>query len=501
MVSKSISPHNLDQDLLLISDKLGFYRFAYLQQGDLKRFRYFQDDLDKYHIGDLCLGRISEYARHLSGYFITLAHQQTAFLPESQLKYHSKTQFVIGETLLVQIDRLAITAEDKPARVVLRHRLAAIDLVYCPAESGCQFSSKLMAPNEERQRLTDCLQDFMSENQITGGFILRQSAAGQSEQRLIAQAKLLTQIWHAARQSPAVTEKNNVSFSQLRQLLAFISDIPSLDSVWLEQRTDRYWHPLLSLIAPLLPQSVFDKSDPFAQNQPRIHSWQATAPLMTAHGIQTIPAEIADRRYELETGGWISFDITPVMTLIDVNSGTIQAKSADEKALKTNLAALTKIHDLLQIRGFQGQLAIDLIPVKQKKSREICLSALKKLCHSIDPTPRYHLVPDTFLVILSGRGNHQFQDSQNLGDSCPTCQQPHHRLSETRLRGILGLFYNLEMHQQEVAQLPDLITRRGQNYDIYLTKSQLEMADSPTGQGWCQQWQQSTGLHLTLHLR
>lgn len=500
MVDPSHPHHVSDQDILLISDKPGFYRFAYMQQGNLKRFRYFTDHPDHSHIGDLCLGKVLHHAEHLSGYFLTLAHQQTAFLPDSQLKYHNKQQLVIGETILVQIDRLAVISEDKPARVILRHRLAALDLVYCPTESGCQFSSKLSVSDTEKQRLTDCLTEFMSENQVIGGFIYRQSAAGQSEQRLISQAHLLTQIWQAAHQSSQDIQNNHISFSQLRQLLEFIGDIPALDSVWLEQQTDRYWQALLSLIAPLLPLRP-DTTNPSTQRRHIIHSWKATAPLMAAHGIQTIPAEISDKRYELETGGWISFDITAVMTLIDVNSGTIQAKSADEKALKTNLAALAKIQDILQIRGFQGQLAIDLIPVKQKKNREICLAAIKKLCQSIDPAPRYHLVPDTFLIILSGRGNRQFQDSHNLGETCPTCQYPYQALAAPHIKGSLGLFYNLEKHQQEVAQLPDLATRRGQVYDIYLTKSQLAAADSPTGQIWCQQWQLATGLHLKLHLQ
>ena len=68
------------------------------------------------------------------------------------------------------------------------------------------------------------------------------------------------------------------------------------------------------------------------------------------------------------------------MTFIDVNSGDRFAQvSKEEFNLQINIEALETVSAQLRLRNISGQIFIDLLPIKRKKSREILQEAISRI--------------------------------------------------------------------------------------------------------------------------
>lgn len=87
------------------------------------------------------------------------------------------------------------------------------------------------------------------------------------------------------------------------------------------------------------------------------------------------------RQMPLQTGGYLVFDYTEAMTVIDVNSGN-SAKTANEH----NLAAAHAIAHALRLRNIGGLVAIDFIDVGKKQAAKNANELLAILAAADDVT-------------------------------------------------------------------------------------------------------------------
>jgi ribonuclease G len=85
------------------------------------------------------------------------------------------------------------------------------------------------------------------------------------------------------------------------------------------------------------------------------------------------------REVWLKSGGYLVFDYTEAMTVVDVNSGKYTGKkNTEETFLKTNLEAAAMIARQVRLRSLGGIILIDFIDMKSGTSREKLISTLKE---------------------------------------------------------------------------------------------------------------------------
>ncbi|MCC5932931.1 MAG: Rne/Rng family ribonuclease [Balneolales bacterium] len=84
-------------------------------------------------------------------------------------------------------------------------------------------------------------------------------------------------------------------------------------------------------------------------------------------------------RVKMPSGGYLIFEQTEAMYVVDVNSGRYAAKKAQEdNSLKTNLEAAREIAKQLRLRDIGGIIVVDFIDLQQDSNRKKIYDEIKK---------------------------------------------------------------------------------------------------------------------------
>ena len=99
------------------------------------------------------------------------------------------------------------------------------------------------------------------------------------------------------------------------------------------------------------------------------------------YSLRTALAEAQDRNVWLKCGGFLIFDKTEAMTVIDVNSGKFTpSKGTDKESayMTVNTEAAVEICRQLRLRNISGIIIIDFINLKSEDDRNELLNLLKE---------------------------------------------------------------------------------------------------------------------------
>lgn len=104
-------------------------------------------------------------------------------------------------------------------------------------------------------------------------------------------------------------------------------------------------------------------------------------PLFSEYMIESKIDKLLERKVWLDCGGFLVFDYTEAMTVIDVNTGKFtDGKDARKTALKTNIQAAREIARQLRLRNLSGIIVVDFINMKHRED----ISALEdELCQAL----------------------------------------------------------------------------------------------------------------------
>jgi len=131
--------------------------------------------------------------------------------------------------------------------------------------------------------------------------------------------------------------------------------------------------------------------------------------------------KLAHKKIWLKSGGYIVFDYTEALTVIDVNTGKyLGRRGLEDTILKTNLEAVKEIAYQIRLRNIGGIIIIDFIDMERRESREsvvqLLVDALKK-----DRIKTFvYPISELGLVQLTRKRTRENVVSM-LSESCPTC--------------------------------------------------------------------------------
>ena len=267
-----------------------------------------------------------------------------------------------GQKVLVQIVKEPIGS--KGPRVSTNISIAGRFLVLIPMGDYVAVSKRIKSYKERRvlrQTVADILPDGF-------GVIVRTVAEGQDSKLIEEDLKDVLEKWnnivkdiHTAKPPTLLHRDLEMTESLVRDLFAKDFDRILVDDPKMHKSLRTY----VSKIAPnLLPNIELYKGNEHIFDHMRI--------------MQDVES-VFSPRVKMPSGGYLIFEQTEAMYVVDVNSGRYAAKKAQEdNSLKTNLEAAREIAKQLRLRDIGGIIVVDFIDLRDDVNRKKVYDELKK---------------------------------------------------------------------------------------------------------------------------
>jgi len=411
---------------ILINQSIGETRIAILEDGKLVEL-FVERPENERTVGDIYLGKVVNVVQGMRAAFVDIGQEQDAFLHfsdvgETVLEYGSMVEVEPddestvarrnsrgplireGQEILVQITKEPIST--KGSRVTTEISLPGRFLVLMPNSHLIGVSKKIESV-QERRRLKKVARAIRPEG---FGLIVRTVAEGKDEETLRADFESLMKTWEkierkARKEKPPVRIHKEVGLtsSVIRDL--FTNDVTRLvvDARKLYREINAY----LKDVAPHLMN--------------RVEFYRDAKPIFDAYGIETEIERSLTRKIWLRSGGYIIFDHTEAMVVIDVNSGKfIGRRDHEQNALRINLEAAHEIARQLRLRDIGGLIVIDFIDMTDERNRKRLYDEFRRELHrdraqvSVVPMSQFGLVEMT-------RERVRPSLIYSFSEPCPTC--------------------------------------------------------------------------------
>jgi len=343
---------------------------AVLKDGQLQEF-YMERSVDSGLVGNVYLGRIVNVLPGMQAAFVDIGLAKNAFLyiddllhphldKQPDLKPSIQSIVHTGQLLIVQLIKEPFGT--KGARVTTHINLPGRSLVYMPNADYIGVSKKI-ADEQEREWLRQ-----IGEQLRTGeeGIILRTAAARESESALAADFTRLRDLWDKIESYAKEYSSPVILHSEADLMQRVVRDrlTADIEEVWIDDHA-RYADAsaLIGRMTPVLA----DRLRLYKGQQSIFEYFQVAEQMHLAFGC----------RIPLASGGYMIWDETEALTVIDVNTGKFTGSHAlEDTVFQTNMEAAELISRLLRIRDVGGIVIIDFIDMELEANKQLILSCM-----------------------------------------------------------------------------------------------------------------------------
>jgi ribonuclease G len=269
---------------------------------------------------------------------------------------HQKIKDVlkIGQEILVQV--IKGPRGTKGARVSTRISLPGRYLVLMPEADNIGVSRKI-EDGKERDRLKKIGEKLREPG---FGIIIRTEAEDKTEAELMADKEFLLKLWRQIQETARKTRAPALIHQDLTLVYKTIRDVFGSDVQKLildDPKEYEKANELLDMVSPKL--------------RGRIQLYTGEAPIFDHYNIESEIEKSLKRKVWLRSGGYLIFDETEALTVIDVNTGKfVGSSSLNETIVKTNIDAASEIARQLRLRDIGGIIVIDFIDMEIKQNRD-----------------------------------------------------------------------------------------------------------------------------------
>ncbi|GDX60721.1 ribonuclease G [Nitrosomonadaceae bacterium] len=324
-------------------------------------------------IGNIYNGRISRVLPGMQAAFIDIGLDCPAFLhvtdifnPHQGDKIGRPIEKMLheGENILVQVIKDSIG--NKKARLSTQISIVGRMLVYLPQESSIAISQRI-EDKIERELLREKLQRLIPAVE-EGGYIIRTMARAASEASLLADVRYLHKLWLNIKKDFLSTFLPTLLYQDLNLSHRILRDFVNDDTVRILVDS----------------QEIFQKMIIFTQEYmtditKRVECYIGKPPLFDLYRVEDEVVKSLARQVNLKSGGYLVFDQTEALIVVDVNTGKfVGVYSFEDTILKTNLEAVFAIAHQLRLRNLGGIIVIDFIDMENKEHRSTVLVELRK---------------------------------------------------------------------------------------------------------------------------
>ncbi|QGU00037.1 Ribonuclease G [Candidatus Syntrophocurvum alkaliphilum] len=356
------------------------------------------------NVGNIYKGKVKDILPGLSCAFVDIGLSKNAFLYFGDLPGPQKGPASIksGQDVLVQVKKEPFS--EKGARVTGQITIPGHLIVLLPYQNEVSISRKI-TNNERRNNLRNLIEEKKPENV---GVILRTACLEADDDEIIEELNDLLDEWQEIyirfnkNKSPnLIYEDIDVIERTLRDYLDGNLRKIIINNLKLKEKINKKLH---SKINPYEFIVHYDEGDLFEK-----------------YSLEKDIRRALRRKVWLKNGGFLIFDDTEAMTVIDVNSGKYTGKNDfEETVYKLNLEAAVEIPRQLRLRSIGGIILIDFIDMKNKDNENEILYVLKKELEKDKAHTR--VIGMTGLGFLEmTRKKSRYGVSEFFTDDCITC--------------------------------------------------------------------------------
>ncbi len=373
-------------------------RMGLVENGRLMEFMVERAD-ENHLVGSIYKGRVCNVVKGIQAAFVDIGLEQNAFL-----YLGDKIDVTEGQSILVQISKDARGTKGPTA--VRDITLPGKYVVLLPHASYIGVSRKI-TDKAEKERLTKICQQLRPDDI---GIVIRTAAVGVSDELLTADINELLAGWKILSAREKVAKAPALLRRELDLPVRIVRDYLSSN--------------LTEIVIDDL--SVYKRVEELLQCIPQAKNvkltlYQGLDDIFTYHKLSEDIAGISDRKVFLPSGGYLVFDYTEAMTVIDVNSGKFSGReNLEETIMEINRQAAAEIARQLRLRDIGGIIVVDFIDMHTEAHKTEILSALQKAMAGDRMHPKIQEISVLNLVELTRKKSRQNLSSV-LYSPCPVC--------------------------------------------------------------------------------
>jgi ribonuclease G len=370
--------------------------------------------------GNIYKGKVANVLPGMEAAFVDIGLDRNAFLHVADIRSQKLAgeeveesfgkgaiaqRLRVGQEILVQVTKEPMGT--KGARVTTYVALPARYLVLMPTVNYIGVSRRI-SNDTERKRLRQIAEKIKPDKM---GLIVRTAAEGVSEEELKADVDFLGSVWHRVMERSRSSRAPALVYQDLRLIRRVVRDLftGEVDRFVIDS-TDEYGRvlDLLNSIGPKLKS--------------RVTLYKGDEQIFDQYGIEKELERALRRKVWLPSGGYIVFDRTEALTIIDVNTGKYVGKTDLATTIfKTNLEAVEEIVRQIILRDIGGIILVDFIDMESERHRKRVMQALHDAVKK--DRAKIHIIDLTGLGLVEITRKRVYQDLEEvMRMPCPYCE-------------------------------------------------------------------------------
>ncbi len=327
-------------------------RMAVIEDGNLVEYNV-RMSVKEPTSGNIYNGLVQNVQQGLRAAFVEYGVGKSGFLPLRDVasEYFSGNKgLLIGQKLPVQVVREA--KGSKGAMLTTYISLPGRYLVLMPNRQGTGISRKI--ENEvDRKKLKGVMEQITEKEGM--GFIVRTAGLNRTKQELIRDYQMLSRLWKDIKVKSEKTAAAGLIYQETDFAVRAFRDYYTSDIKEIlvdDPETARKMRTYCRAVSP--------------RNVRMIKWYREEVPLFDRYAIEDQINEIYQPLVKLKSGGSVVIEPTEACITIDVNSGRLNRRNAEETAYKTNMEAAGEIARQLRLRDLGGLIVVDFIDMIDK---------------------------------------------------------------------------------------------------------------------------------------
>jgi Rne/Rng family ribonuclease len=334
---------------------------------------------DVSYVGNIYMGRVQNVLPGMEAAFLDIGKGRNGVLYAGEVLYDEldleegsqpRIEEVLrpGQPVLVQVTKDPMGT--KGARLTMQLSLAGRYMVLAPHDGVFGISRKLT--DAERDRLRDILKRIRPDGM---GVIVRTAAADATEEQLEDDLNRLLAKWETVKESASEAKPLEPVYEEPDLVVRVIRDNfgPHFEHLIVDDE------PTHAAVEEYLEEVMPEALDKLELYDPPTDAEDRPRPLFEAYHVNEQIRKALDRKVWLPSGGYLIFEKTEAMTVIDVNTGKFTGKSnLEETVLKTNLEAAEAVVQQLRLRDIGGIIVVDFIDMLLETNQEQVVRRLKR---------------------------------------------------------------------------------------------------------------------------
>ncbi len=266
------------------------------------------------------------------------------------------------QKVLVQIVKEPIGS--KGPRVSTNITVAGRFLVLIPMGEYVAVSKRIRS-HKERRRLRSCISSVLPDG---FGVIVRTLAEGQSDEALHEDLKDVLDKWQGILDKLKEAKPPALLHQDMDMTESLVRDLFAKDYSRILIDDAKIHRSIKSYVSRVAPNMV-----------PNIELYKGSEHIFDYMKISRDVDSVFSPRVKMPSGGYLIFEQTEAMYVVDVNSGRYAAKrDQEDNSLRTNLESAREIAKQLRLRDIGGIIVVDFIDLRDDANRKKVYDELKR---------------------------------------------------------------------------------------------------------------------------